>query len=46
MRQNKDLERRFDSIRSERALVIEAERAMAAGQLDNFLAVLEDLGRP
>ncbi len=27
-------------------LVIEAERAMAAGQLDNFLAVLEDLGRP
>lgn len=27
-------------------LVIEAERAMAAGQVDNFLAVLEDLGRP
>lgn len=26
-------------------LVIEAERAMAAGQLDSFLAVLEDLGR-
>ncbi len=26
-------------------LVIEAERAMAAGQLDSFLAVLQDLGR-
>lgn len=26
-------------------LVIEAERAMAAGQLDSFLLVLEDLGR-
>jgi hypothetical protein len=26
-------------------LVIEAERAMAAGRLDRFLAVLEDLGR-
>jgi hypothetical protein len=27
-------------------LVIEAERAIAAGELDSFLAVLEDLGRP
>lgn len=27
-------------------LVIEAERAIAAGELDSFLTVLEDLGRP
>jgi hypothetical protein len=27
-------------------LVIEAEHAMVAGQLDSFLTVLEDLGRP
>jgi hypothetical protein len=27
-------------------LVIEAERAIAAGELENFLAVLSDPGRP